>query len=301
MRHILLPLGLACLLGMPFVPVAVEAADLSQASGSIDINQRLQDWKDYGGARLYWLSVARPRQIRMGGATFVDPASHPLLNAGEKTPPRRAAKRRASRKQQAARTQQPPKDAASPALRKPVASKSATGRQTVDSGTVPIEQTARRRGGRVEVTTEVPRPVAPVSGGPWAPVPGTPSVAGLGLYDGEAQAIPAIIPAGSLPPGAATSPAMTPPVPVQPAAPAQPAAAPAQPAAASAPVPAVPGAVSPLPPTVPEGIYSPQTVPGTPLPPLPGSAAVQPMTGFPGQGTAAMISTGSGMTARGGV
>lgn len=297
MRHIFLPLGLACLLGLSSAPIAVEAADLSQDSGSVNINQRLQDWKDYGGARLYWLSVARPRQIRMGGATFVDPASHPLLNAVEKTPPRRAVKRRGTRKTQAARTQQPPRDAASPALRKPTASKTAAERQTVGSGRVPIEQTARRRGGRVGVTTEVPRPVAPVSGGPWAPVPGTPSVAGLGLYDGEAQAIPAIIPAGSLPPGAATGPAMTPPVP------AQPAVAPAAPAALTAPAPAAPTAPAAAPmqnPTVPDGIYSPQTVPGTPLTPLPGSAAVQPMPGLPGQGTAAMIGTQNGLTARSG-
>ena len=292
MRHILLPLGLVCLLGLPSLPATVEAADLSQTSGSIDINQRLQDWKDYGGARLYWLSVARPRQIRMGGATFVDPASHPLLNAAEKaTPPRRAVKRRSTRKPQAARTpqQQPPKDAASPALRKPTASRA----DAVSSGSVPIEQTTRRRGGRVAVTTEVPHPVAPVSGGPWAPVPGTPSVAGLGLYDGEAQAIPAIIPQGSLPPGAATGTAMTPPLPAQPAA--------AAPAAAPASAPAVPNAVSPLNPATPEGVYSPQTVPGTPLTPLSGAAAAQPVPNLGGQGTAAMIRTGNGMTARGGV
>lgn len=295
MRHILLPLGLACLLGLPSLPTAVEAADLSQTSGSIDINQRLQDWKDYGGARLYWLSVARPRQIRMGGATFVDPASHPLLNAVEKTPPpRRAVKRRSTRTSQATRSrqQQPPKDAASTALRKPTAS--TTG--AVSSGSVPVTQTSRRRGGRVEVTTEVPRPVAPVSGGPWAPVPGTPGMAGLGLYDGEAQAIPAIIPQGSLPPGAATGTAMTPPVPAQPTA-AAPAVLPVPGNAA----PAAPNAVSPLNPAVPDGIYSPQTVPGTPLTPLPGSAAAQPVPNLAGQGTAAMIGAGNGMTARGGV
>lgn len=298
MRHIFLPLGLACLLGLTALPSPVEAADLSQTSTPIDINHRLQDWKDYGGARLYWLSVAQPRQIRMGGVPFVDPASHPLLNAPEKTPPRRS-KRRASRKATTApAVQTAPKDAASPALRpptKPVASSGQTGgEQAIKPGSVPIEQSVRRpRGGRVEVTTEVPRPVAPVSGGPWAPVPGTPAMAGLGLYDGSPQAIPAIIPQGSLPPGTATSPAMTPPVP------AQPAAAPAVPAPLSAPAaaPAAPGAATPLAPTAPPGVYSPQTVPGTPLPPLPGSAAAQPM---PPQGTSAMLGTQAGQTARSG-
>lgn len=263
MRHIFLPLGLACLLGMA-APLTAGAASLSQDSGSIDINQRVQDWKDYGGARLYWLSVARPRQIRMGGLPFVDPASHPLLTPETKAPVRRAVTRRKAARP-AVSTQKAPKDAGSTSLRKPAAAKSGG---TVSSGSVPIEQTSRRRGGGIAVTTEVPRPVAPVSGGPWAPVPGTPPVSGLGMYD--AQPVPAIIPAGSLPPGAATSPAMTPPVP-------------------SAPAPAGPA-----------GVYSPQTVPGTPLPPLPGSAAA-PMPVLPGaQGTAAMMGTQNGMTARSG-
>ena len=278
MRHIFLPLGLTCLLGMA-APLTAGAASLSQDSGSIDINQRVQDWKDYGGARLYWLSVASPRQIRMGGLPFVDPASHPLLTPETKAPARRSSARRKTTRRQntsAVRTQKAPKDAGSTSLRKPAAAKSGG---TVSSGTVPIEQTSRRRGGGIAVTTEVPRPVAPVSGGPWAPVPGTPPVSGLGMYD--AQPVPAIIPAGSLPPGAATSPAMTPPVPAAPAA--------AQPAAPAA----VPG------PAGPTDVYSPQTVPGTPLPPLPGSAAAQPMPTLPGaQGTAAMMGAQNGMTAR---
>lgn len=281
MRHIFLPLGLACLLGMTAAPLTADAASLSQDSGSIDINQRVQDWKDYGGARLYWLSVAQPRQIRMGGLPFVDPASYPLMNAEEKAPARRSATRRRSARQttSAVRTQKAPKDAGSTSLRKPAAAKPGG---TVSSGTVPIEQTSRRRTGGVAVTTEVPRPVAPVSGGPWAPVPGTPPVSGLGMY--EAQPVPAIIPAGSLPPGAATGPAMTPPVPVAPAV--------AQPAAP---------AVAPAPVGGPTDVYSPQTVPGTALPPLPGSAAA-PMPVLPGaQGaTAAMIGTQNGMTARSG-
>lgn len=281
MRHIILPLGLACLLGMTAAPLTADAASLSQDSGSIDINQRVQDWKDYGGARLYWLSVAQPRQIRMGGLPFVDPASHPQLIDGGKAPARRSATRRRSARQKtsAVRTQKAPKDAASTSLRKPAAAKSGG---TISSGTVPIEQTSRRRGGGIAVTTEVPRPVAPVSGGPWAPVPGTPPVSGLGMYD--AQPVPAIIPAGSLPPGAATSPAMTPPVPAAPAV-----AQPAAPAAAPAPV------------GGPADVYSPQTVPGTPLPPLPGSAAAQPMPNLPGgQGTAAMTGVQNGVTARSG-
>ena len=280
MRHIFLPLGLACLLGITAAPLTADAASLSRNSGSIDINQRVQDWKDYGGARLYWLSVAQPRQIRMGGLPYVDPASHPLLTTEEKAPVRRSSTRKRSTRRQttsAVRTQKAPKDAGSTSLRKPAASRSG---ETVSSGTVPIEQTARRRTGGVAVTTDVPRPVTPVSGGPWAPVPGTPPVSGLGMYD--AQPVPAIIPAGSLPPGAATSPAMTPPVP-------------AAPAVAPAP------AAAPLPAGGPADVYSPQTVPGTPLPPLPGSAAAQPMPNFPGmQGTAAMAGTQNGMTARSG-
>lgn len=288
MRHIFLPLSLACLLGMTATPLTADAASLTQDSGSIDINQRVQDWKDYGGARLYWLSVAQPRQIRMGGLPFVDPASHPLLTPEQKTTVRRSSRNRSNRRQtsSATRTQKAPKDAGATSLRKPAA---ARGGGTVSAGSVPIEQTSRRRSGGIAVTTEVPRPVAPVSGGPWAPVPGTPPVSGLGMYD--AQPVPAIIPAGSLPPGAATGTAMTPPVPVAPAV--------AQPAPAPAPVPTP--AVSPAPAGGPTDVYSPQTVPGTPLPPLPGSAAAQPMPALQGvQGTAAMMGTQNGMTARSG-
>ena len=96
-------------------------------SGSIDINQRVQDWKDYGGARLYWLSVASPRQIRMGGLPFVDPASHPLLTPETKAPARRSSARRKTTRRQntsAVRTQKAPKDAGSTSLRKPAAAKS---------------------------------------------------------------------------------------------------------------------------------------------------------------------------------
>ena len=281
MRHTFLPLGLACLLGMTAAPLPVDAASLTQNSGTIDINQRVQDWKDYGGARLYWLSVAQPRQIRMGGLPFVDPASHPLLVPEEKATTRRASTRRRTNRQtsSAVRTQKAPKDAGSTSLRKPAARSGGT----VSSGSVPIEQTSRRRSGGVAVTTEVPRPVAPVSGGPWAPVPGTPPVSGLGMYD--AQPVPAIIPAGSLPPGAATGTAMTPPVPAAPAV--------AQPAPAPVPVPA-----APIPAGGPADVYSPQTVPGTPLP---GSAAAQPVPALQGvQGTAAMMGVQNGMTARSG-
>lgn len=285
MRHIFLPFGLACLLGMATAPLTASAASLSQDPDTIDINQRVQDWKDYGGARLYWLSVAQPRQIRMGGLPFVDPASHPLLTPEEKATVRRSTRRRTNRQSSsAARTQKAPRDAGSTTLRKPAARSGGT----VSSGSVPIEQTSRRRSGGIAVTTEVPRPVAPVSGGPWAPVPGTPPVSGLGMYD--AQPVPAIIPAGSLPPGAATGTAMTPPVPA--AAPAV-----AQPAPAPVPVPAT----APAPVGGPAGVYSPQTVPGTPLPPLPGSAAAQPMPALQGvQGTAAMMGVQNGMTARSG-
>lgn len=285
MRHTFLPLGLVCLLGMTAVPLTADAASLSQESGSIDITQRVQDWKDYGGARLYWLSVAQPRQIRMGGLPFVDPASHPLLVPEQKATTRRAATRRRTANRQgtsAVRTQKAPKDAGSTSLRKPAVR---SGGGTVSQGSVPIEQTSRRRSGGIAVTTEVPRPVAPVSGGPWAPVPGTPPVSGLGMYD--AQPVPAIIPAGSLPPGAATGTAMTPPVPVAPAV--------VQPAPVPTP------AAQPAPVGGPADVYSPQTVPGTPLPPLPGSAAARPMPVLPGAaGTSAMIGAQNGMTARSG-
>ncbi|WP_165174566.1 hypothetical protein [Desulfovibrio sp. ZJ369] len=45
-------------------------------SGGANLDQA---WIQDGGARLYWNTLVIPRQLRMGGASFVDPASVPQL------------------------------------------------------------------------------------------------------------------------------------------------------------------------------------------------------------------------------
>ena len=45
-------------------------------------------WIEGGGARLYWNSVSTPRQVRLAGQTWRDPALVPCLNMAEyKCPP----------------------------------------------------------------------------------------------------------------------------------------------------------------------------------------------------------------------
>ena len=61
-------------------------------------------WTQYGGARLYWNSVRIPRQLKLNGATWVDPASVPELTL--QPPAKKAVKRawRPARKRVARRT-----------------------------------------------------------------------------------------------------------------------------------------------------------------------------------------------------
>ena len=49
-------------------------------------------WIEGGGARLYWNSVAYPKQVRLMGARFKDPADVPILTMKEQ--PKRTVKRR---------------------------------------------------------------------------------------------------------------------------------------------------------------------------------------------------------------
>lgn len=82
-------------------------------------------WIQDGGARLYWNTLVIPRQLRMGGARFVDPASVPeLLPPGsvkvvQPVPRRRAAAR--PKASQSAKTVSAPAHAGSTALTLPTA------------------------------------------------------------------------------------------------------------------------------------------------------------------------------------
>lgn len=80
-------------------------------------------WTEEGGARPYWNSVRRPIQLRMNGATWVDPALVPdlLTPAKKASPPRRWVKRRTipAKKKSPAVAARIPANAGSTALKKP--------------------------------------------------------------------------------------------------------------------------------------------------------------------------------------
>lgn len=81
-------------------------------------------WTEEGGARPYWNSVRRPIQLRMGGATWVDPALVPDLFTPVKkaAPVRKRTRKRAThlRKKPLAAAKVPAKAGAT-ALKKPAA------------------------------------------------------------------------------------------------------------------------------------------------------------------------------------
>ncbi len=72
-------------------------------------------WIQDGGARLYWNMVVIPRQLKMGGASWVDPALVPLL-IPQNTP---TAKKRVYRRVARVKTSPAPVNAASRALKSP--------------------------------------------------------------------------------------------------------------------------------------------------------------------------------------
>ncbi|MDR3362600.1 MAG: hypothetical protein LBO64_07160 [Desulfovibrio sp.] len=77
------------------------------------------EWMRSGGARLYWNTLMYPRQIRMGGARFVDPAAMPELLAPAKSAKKQRAasgsKSRASSKAPVAASDAPARTSAKPA------------------------------------------------------------------------------------------------------------------------------------------------------------------------------------------
>lgn len=91
-------------------------------SGGANLNEA---WIQDGGARLYWNTLVIPRQLRMGGATFVDPASVPELlppGAVKVVQPAPVRRRRAAPQSSARRSAKPvpaPADAACTALTPP--------------------------------------------------------------------------------------------------------------------------------------------------------------------------------------
>lgn len=82
-------------------------------NGAINLDQA---WIQDGGARLYWNTIVVPRQLKMGGAYWIDPALVPQLVINPQKQPARRYYRRA--KPSAAKSPAPP-NAASTALKSP--------------------------------------------------------------------------------------------------------------------------------------------------------------------------------------
>ena len=61
------------------------------------------EWIEHGGARLYWNSLLTPRQVRLVGMRFKDPADRPFLMLDEpvaQKPAKASKRRRAHRRSQ---------------------------------------------------------------------------------------------------------------------------------------------------------------------------------------------------------
>lgn len=140
------------------------------------VSERVEDWKNYGGARLYWRAVSEPRQLRTGGVAFIDPAAFPYLFATErKVQPRRRTVRRTTTQATAKPVQKVPAGVSSTKLRAPTAPAApATPPVRSDgAGSVSLQQQAapQRRPQPPKVTTEVWNPVAPVTAAVTPPLP----------------------------------------------------------------------------------------------------------------------------------
>lgn len=114
--------------GYDTAPVSVQQAPVQPhlpyflPNGAVNLDEA---WIEYGGARPYWNSVTIPRQLRLGGASWVDPALVPeLLAAPKQATPVRKWTRRSTRKIRKAMPRisvKVPPNAGSTALKKPVA------------------------------------------------------------------------------------------------------------------------------------------------------------------------------------
>ncbi|WP_298033443.1 hypothetical protein [uncultured Desulfovibrio sp.] len=166
--------------GTPAVPLSPQLPELTP-SGGVNLDEA---WIQNGGARLYWNTLVSPRQIRMGGARFVDPAAVPELlpSGGNKAvrPAQRHVRTKvvvpAKRQKTAQRT--PPAGSASTALRPPVAASAVnqpgagrdkTTPDTAKAGAAASVKQSSPYGGAAPVSAPpVPLPIMPVA--PKAPV-----------------------------------------------------------------------------------------------------------------------------------
>lgn len=142
----------APVVGAPAAPLPPSLPALTP-SGGVNLDEA---WIRGGGARLYWNTLVIPRQIRMGGARFVDPATVPeLFPSDEKKAVRPVRRSSRSRVVAPAATQKsaqstPPAGAASTALKPPAAAAAAKqpdagrGKATPDKVPVPADALAQQ-------------------------------------------------------------------------------------------------------------------------------------------------------------
>ncbi|MBB5144526.1 hypothetical protein [Desulfovibrio intestinalis] len=82
LRRTVLSAAVLCLSAVsgPFDVLPAQAAESSQPQTLPDGGANLNEaWMRNGGARLYWNTLTQPRQLRMAGAAFADPAAVPEL------------------------------------------------------------------------------------------------------------------------------------------------------------------------------------------------------------------------------
>ncbi len=164
--------------GAPAVPLPPQSPALLP-SGGVNLDEA---WIQDGGARLYWNTLVIPRQVRMGGARFADPAAVPeLLPAGGDKVVRPARRHARSKvvlpEKQKAGLRTPPAGAASTALKPPMATpavnQTGVGRDKAMPETpkaetaAPSKQDAPYSGAAPASAPPVPLPIMPVE--PVAP------------------------------------------------------------------------------------------------------------------------------------
>lgn len=117
------PLVSSPTVGAPVVPLPPHLP-ARLPSGGVNLDEA---WIQDGGARLYWNTLVIPRQLRMGGASFVDPAAVPELLPVDSDKIVRPARRRvparaaASAEKQKSGQRTAPAGAGSTALKPPAA------------------------------------------------------------------------------------------------------------------------------------------------------------------------------------
>ncbi|MBO4334498.1 MAG: hypothetical protein J5846_01510 [Desulfovibrio sp.] len=93
-----------CLLAWPVTALADPEEQVPQWTRDGQLNLT-HEWIEHGGARLYWNSLLTPRQVRLVGMRFKDPADRPFLLLDEEAAkkPSAARSRRAGQRGRHAR------------------------------------------------------------------------------------------------------------------------------------------------------------------------------------------------------